>query len=556
MRAARVKRRAFASRPAQLAAAALVVIAAVACGPARGAQGEGEAGGGGAGGGRPPADVPLGHWAYRALDRLASRGFIEIGLTTLPVSRAEVRRALRARARGPDAPPESRMTEREAWSLSRLEAEFLRGEVDRPFFEARDERAAAGLGIRLAARAEYEPDVPDEGGASARVAGSLGTEFRPAVDVEYELWGGVPDLLGFYSDARVVLSGQRGERQVRLSSRARTWRGVSAVVERAYVKLERPAFSLLAGRTGEAWGRSRRSGLLLSGTAATFDELGASFAAGPVSFRAVHALLEYETLGTEPDLKDGERVFLAGHRAVFTFGAGSVGVSETVVYSSVNPDPVYLNPLAPFYLSQHNERSNDNVLWSLDLLVRPVGGLDVYGELLVDDLMYERNVEHPDKYGFCVGQTYHGALGGDDYEISLEYAHVRKWTYTHGTVEHRFVHDGRPIGFELGPDADRIILSLDYHPTFEWSLGASLSFSRKGEGDITEPYEDGTSFEPEFPSGVVERTTRVSLSASYDDLSGLWGELGLSFSRIGNEGNVIGSDDDRWELRGGIGFRI
>ena len=43
---------------------------------------------------RPPAIVPLGHWSYPLLGRLATRGIIDLDLTTLPVSRREVLDAL------------------------------------------------------------------------------------------------------------------------------------------------------------------------------------------------------------------------------------------------------------------------------------------------------------------------------------------------------------------------------------------------------------------------------------------------------------------------------
>lgn len=534
-------------RWASIAAAALV-LCSTAAGPAlagrgpRGPEGERRQP-------RPPAEVPLDHWSCGILDRLVSRGFVALDLTTLPVSRDAVRRALvAARRRWRNAACDAGMTPREQWAFGRLEAEFLRGEVDRPALAAKGDGAILGVGLSAGVRADYAPDSPE--GAGFRDG------FNPAVDVAYELWGGAPGLLGFRSDAVVVLSGQEGDRQVRLSSRARTWRGIVATVERSYVMLERPSFSVLAGRSGDAWGRSRRSGLLLSGRASTFDELSATFSVGRLSFKTIHALVEYERTGTESDLDDSERVYLAGHRAVFGFGAGSVGISEVVVYSSVLPDPVYLNPLAPYYLSQHNERSNDNVLWSLDFLARPFRGLDVYGEFLVDDLMYERTVEHPDKYGFAVGQVCYGALGRTDVEFAVEYAQVRKWTYTHSKVEHRFVHDSEPVGFELGPDSDRLLVALAFHPSLKWSLEAESSFSRRGEGRTEEPFEEGTPFEPEFPSGVVERVSRFSLRASYDDLSGLRGELGVVFSRTANEGNVSGADDDRWEIVGCIGFRI
>jgi hypothetical protein len=486
---------------------------------------------------RPPADLPLSHWAYPLLERLASRGILDIDLTTRPVSRSAVEGALLADSK-------EDMSEREAWALDRLRAEFLRGEVDAPAFSAREGDAAVGVGIRALTSYEHS-ELTD------------GADDRPdvAVAVSYDLWGGAGDAVGFYSEADVLLGGQEGARTERLSNRARTWRGIAATAELAYVKLERPGYSVALGRRDAAWGRSKWGRLLLSGSAATLDEMEARFSVGPWSFYALHAFLEHTRAGAEPGLGEDERVFLAAHRVSVGGARGSVAVSEAVVYSSIMPDPVYVNPLVPYYLSQHNERSDDNVLWSLDFLLRPRPGLDLYGEFLVDDLQYERTTGHPDKYGATVGGTAYTALLGLDAEVTAEYSNVRKWTYTHHLTQHRLEQDGRPLGFDLGPDADRLTLEVLTHPSPPWSVGVSYSRARSGEGSITEPFEQGENPEPAFPSGVVETTDRVALECAYENLAGLRASLSLADVIVRHRDNGP-EDDDGWEVQAAIGFRI
>jgi hypothetical protein len=218
------------------------------------------------------------------------------------------------------------------------------------------------------------------------------------------------------------------------------------------------------------WGR-----LLISGTAPTFDGVTADLHVGSLSLYALHTVLEYGTIGTEEHLALSDHVFMAAHRAALDGRWGELGVSEAVVYSATIPEPAYLIPLIPYYLSQHNERENDNDLWSLDILGRPLPGLDVYGEFLVDDLQYERDTGHPDKYGATIGAAHYGSVLGSDLETRLEYSNVRKWTYTHERVEHRFAQDGRPIGFDLGPDADRVTFEVVLHPSVTWSTRLGLA---------------------------------------------------------------------------------
>lgn len=573
-------------------------------------------------GARPPADVPLGHWSYPMLERLTARGVLAMDLSMRPVARSDVASAVED-ALDPAAAARLALTEREAWALSRLAAEFVRGEVDSPLLRAADGDASVALGLRALTQATYGGEAVGlelwPGGAPGGVtalrapvasgsaigcqAGSkraslwsrgLETasglaggpepgsprgsssdyELDAASDLDFELWGGVGDAVGFYADSQLLLGGQEGARQVRLSTRVRTWRGIAFTSERAYLKFERPHCSVVLGRRGTAWGRSRWGRLMLSGAAPTFDQLDVRFRLGALSFEAMHALIEYEApdpgtgesvragaaalsaLGAPAGLGDGERVYLAGHRITVARGRGSVSVGETVVYSSVLPDAAYLNPLAPYYFSQHNERADDNVLWSADFEYRLIPGLVAYGEFLVDDLQYDRSTGSPDKYGATMGGAWYGTVGGLDAEITAEYSNVRKWTYTHDVAEHAFTHDGVPIGFRLGPDADLVTTEFVLHPGVRWSLALTVERARKGEGDTAVPFDGEENPEPTFPSGVVETSARAALELGYQDLAGLAAGVGAAYRSVSNVGHVSGSDDDGWEFWAGIQFRI
>jgi hypothetical protein len=104
---------------------------------------------------RPPADVPLNHWSYALLERLEARGIIDLDLTTLPVSRSDVVRALdEAPSSGRDASSEG-LTERELWALERLREEFLRGGVDTPALSVESGEASFGLGVTVFTQGRY-----------------------------------------------------------------------------------------------------------------------------------------------------------------------------------------------------------------------------------------------------------------------------------------------------------------------------------------------------------------------------------------------------------------
>jgi hypothetical protein len=530
---------------------------------------------------RTPQDVPVGHWSYPLLARLVARGAIYVDLSTLPVSRAAVAQAL-VDAMGkkkPSASVTDGMSEREVWTFKRLVAEFLHGEVDVPALFAESDEAMVGLGFQAMSQLRYGPEVEVfdlwpgtiPGGPTSMRDGDDGEghgdgdedgrgdeddeTLDVAVEVRYDLWGGVRDLVGFYSDAWFLFGGQEGARTVRLTPRVRTWRGVATSVERAYFILERPWFAVAAGRRDPAWGRARWGRLAISGAAPTFDQIDGRFLVGALSFHALHAFVEYDALPGE-DFPEWEQMYLAAHRLSFDGAWGSVGFSETVIYSGTTPDPVYVIPIFPYYLMQHNERENDNILWSLDLLYRPVRGLDLYGEFLIDDLQYDRNTDHPDKYGVTLGAAWFGEAAGRDYALTAEYTSVRKYTYTATRLGYRFEHAGMPTGFALGPDSDLLTLEGVWHATHEWSAGVTYRHSRKGEGRVTDRFVAGMDPAPSFPSGVVWTTDRLSLEVGYEDLRGVFAGFGLAWQSVENRENVLGEDRDGWELWAGVQVRI
>lgn len=543
---------------------------------------------------RPPAVVPLGHWSYPLLGQLVTRGVIDLDLTTLPVSRREVLDALMeldpvltGRSDGPTSDAEGRrtaptlsLTPRERWLIERLFLEFDRAAVDAPTAHVREGDAQLGMGMTVSVRGGFvgadhteagevtpqgRPATGSRGGARGDTLVPAGGDSIaiPSVDDDfgidavlgYEIWGGFGDDIGFYSNANIVFHGQEGDRIERVSNRARAWRGMTADIVHGYLMVERPHWRVTAGRFGAAWGRSDRGRLLISGNAPTLDGVEMRASIGPISFTALNAMLEYTEIGTETDPGVDEHVFLAGHRLVIAGPKLSVGLNEAVVYSGAIPDPIYLNPFAPYYVSQHNERADDNIFWSLDVDWRPLPGHELYSELLADDLQYDRDTDNPDKYAATFGYRFAGVLlDRTDIELTLEYSQARKWTYTHKHVEHRLEHDGVPLGFDLGPDAERFLVEALIHPRRNIALGFEYVHARKGEGSLRIPYDKETDNpDTEFPSGDVRAVDSVRLSLEYDDLRGFESGISAGYYRV--EGSDP-ADESIWEVTGHVGFRI
>lgn len=236
--------------------------------------------------------------------------------------------------------------------------------------------------------------------------------------------------------------------------------------------------------------------------------------------------------------------FISLHRIGLNLKNFSLGFSESILFSG-NLEPLYLNFLLPYYLEQWGLGRDDNITWLFDLRA-DVFNTVFYAELLVDDYMYE-NDPYPDKLAYQAGAK---SLLRSWLLIKFDYAFVDKWVYTHEAISNVYENRGYPIGFPLGNDCDRFSLALKAFTSCGVSPKFEADYVRRGEGSIYLPYEvEGGPWSPPFPSGIVERTLRLSagLQCQLFDRFFLDASLGRQF--IENSRHQL-SDDNRETLLG------
>jgi hypothetical protein len=230
---------------------------------------------------------------------------------------------------------------------------------------------------------------------------------------------------------------------------------------------------------------------------------------------------------------------LAGHRLTVALPRGIfLGLSETVLYKR-NLDFKYLVPLSIFYAQQYSEGTNaDNVLWALDLKVPVRRGLSICGELLVDDLQYERDeAAGPDRLGAYVTADALFMAGGREIEASCGYFYVDVYTYAHGDGTQYIAGDGnltmnRMLGLTYrGPDSDRWFAKATVGMSARSSLSVECGRSRYGgSGSLLHYLRDwqpGMDNNPHFPSRPVMNVAYVIPSLRYDLNSGSYVSAGV-----------------------------
>lgn len=160
---------------------------------------------------------------------------------------------------------------------------------------------------------------------------------------------------------------------------------------------------------------------------------------------------------------DSPERYLALHRLeVRPVGWLSAAFTEMVVYGRRGPEIAYLNPLFPVKAAEHALWDRDNTLFALESIVRPVGGVEVYGTWLVDDLATGTlgDGSYGNKWAIQAGGRF--ALGTSGMTGFGEYTRIEPYTYTHrfqedGVFFNSYAHNGFGLGHPLGPNADQWI---------------------------------------------------------------------------------------------------
>lgn len=294
------------------------------------------------------------------------------------------------------------------------------------------------------------------------------------------------------------------------------------------------SFEASLGRIPQVWGPCRYTNLLVSDNSPPMDMLRLAWDPAPwLAFTSFTSTLDSDS-GT----------YLSAHRLdVSPYQWLGFGFSEAILFASEGLELAYMNPAIPWYPVQWNERDDDNAMLAADASVRPFRGLELYGEILVDDLQYQTEWGRPSRLGWTAGA---GALAGAT-AVTAEYTRIDRFVYSQKHSRNFYLHDGDIIGSALGPDCDRITLGVSTAEFWPVTAGLRIEHARHGEGTVYEGYPDSLFSDDAFPSGVVEHSTGVELDASVYLGYGLEAHATAARRWIRNLGHSRGADGEETE---------
>jgi hypothetical protein len=246
------------------------------------------------------------------------------------------------------------------------------------------------------------------------------------------------------------------------------------------------------------------------------------------------------TSGSSRDSAAGQpvaRKYLASHYLSINLGKRlTFGLFESVVMNREDGfDLAYLNPVILYRTIEQSIGSPDNVIAGLTGRYRAPFGVEVYGQLVLDEfkfneLFIERRGWWANKFGYQIGARYADAFGIDQLDLTVERNYVRPYTYTHRTISN-YTHLAMPLAHPLGANFKENLLVIEYRPLPRLHLRGRLYLITQGEGtedqvvgeNLNQPHGlRGMDFGNEIGQGVGYTNTLLSLTASYELKPNLW----------------------------------
>lgn len=318
---------------------------------------------------------------------------------------------------------------------------------------------------------------------------------------------------------------------------------------------------LFAGAGLPQWGPGRTGSLVMSGSTPPVPHAGYRLAVGRAHYVRFVGLMESE-----------QRRRLIGHRLEYSPTSWlSLGVSETAVVSGDASSLLcWPFPGLPLYALQRavsqRDRAQDsliNVNLGADFVATlPAQGrrpeLEAYGELLIDDAQGALSSRDtvPDFVGGLIGVRIPQFAWDSRLSAFLEYVAIADYVYSHRNSDCDYVYRGVGIGHSLGPDADMLAVAAEFRPDAGTVVSLLGDLVRHGEGEIGHPWSPAEGNDRQFPSGIVEKTARLSLEVERTLLEPVLFTGRLELGTVFNKGHVLDSTHRYWRAGAGLGVRL
>lgn len=424
-------------------------------------------------------NVPLDHWSYRAVDKLANYGLIDSAMLTMkPISRVEMARHIAQAMQGierMDAPPEvlSRI-------MDRLTKEFkgdliligaLDGAYSESFFKPVEDPYIKFVG------AERAPNLENVRGDTFE----SGSNVRAGFASRLKLW----ERAAFYMHP-----------EFRIASADADARLIAG-----YGKVQAGQLEVQVGKDSLWWGPGYRGSILMSNNARPLTMVKVT---NPQPMQLPWVLRYLGPARTQwflSELEEDRHVpnaKLSGVRLNFKpLPLWEVGLSRVFMFGGQGMSRVGLRDYAKLLLATSNQEEDNQIAGFDTSVLLPLADMPYCGELplrsvklYVDGAGEDEAGGLPSNWGWLWGMQLNDILKTGRTDLRVEYAdnhHHKKPNvfYTHSIYRSGYTHKGRVMGHFMGTDSRAAFVQLSHYLTDDLIVNVSYDrLTHNLSGDI------------------------------------------------------------------------
>lgn len=213
----------------------------------------------------------------------------------------------------------------------------------------------------------------------------------------------------------------------------------------------------------------------------------------------------------------------------------NIGVFESVIYSPDDTtrlggfDMAYANPIIFYRAIEQQNGSSDNVLLGLDFKWNALRGVQLYGQLMLDEFLLdnvkEGNGWWANKVGVQAGLKYVDAFGVSNLDLQGEYNLVRPYTYSHNTQFGSYTNFRQAVAHPLEANFQELIGVIRYQPIPKLTCVAKAFVYNKGvDGTVDENWggnllKDNSTREKDYENTIGQG---VPVDVVYGSFTASW----------------------------------
>lgn len=309
-------------------------------------------------------------------------------------------------------------------------------------------------------------------------------------------------------------------------------------------------WSVHIGRGMLKYGVGKRNNLVYSRESIPFDWVRVNLNSKYVDYTLVHGFLSWTNNRTQIDgypglyTRTSPNRFTVHQRIQFQPASWiSFSFYELINYSNRKIELAYINPVNRLSLMEWELQDQDNGFAGFEGVLRPIDGLELWGEVLIDDLgsaddLFRWNERETSNSTFIryMGMNYAFRTGT---VLSAAYQRVESSIYAHKFPLNTHAEKGIGLGSQIGPNGDELSMELEQWLSNRIRVSLRYEYDRHGlnffdsdgnfvdaGGDINESYY----IDPDtkrivrnttFLDGDLHRWNRYTLEATYQPWRGI-----------------------------------